>query len=68
MAHLLAKAAAGDQVGCSIDEGVQRKGLQEQGAVHVDAVEVNRSIAEDCMQTSVFSNYLLLSTCVVLFG
>lgn len=49
MAHLLTKAAAGDQVGCSIDEGVQGKGLEQQGAVDVHAVEVDSGIAEDCM-------------------
>ncbi len=54
MAHLLTKAAAGDQVGCSIDKGVQGKGLEQQGAVDVHAVEVDSGITEDCMRISSF--------------
>ncbi len=47
-AHLLAKAAAGDEVDQGIEQGVAGEGLDQQAPVHVCLSKVHRSIADDC--------------------
>lgn len=53
VAHLLAKAAAGDEVDQGIEQGVAGEGLDQQAPVHVCLSKVHRSVANDCAMSEV---------------